>query len=70
MTHDVTVPFCMQELSISKTIEQLFHVDNDKGKLGICYDVISGCNLMVKLGLMDDFESQVLQWDGITVPIK
>ena len=28
------------------------------------------CNLMVQLGLLDEFKSQVLQWDGDTVPMK
>ena len=30
--------------------------------------MIIGRDLMVQLGLSDDFKCQVLQWDGETVP--
>ena len=28
------------------------------------------CDLMVQLGLLDNFRCQVLQWDGATVPMR
>ena len=49
--HGVKLPFCMLEFSIRKIIEHRFHVDNDKGELGIGYDMIIGCDLMLQLGL-------------------
>ena len=67
MTHAVKVPFCMPKFSISKMILNHFHVDNNEGESVIGYGIIIGSNLMVKLGLSDDFKSQVLQWYGITV---
>ena len=27
-------------------------------------------DLMVQLGLLDDFKHQVLKWDGVTVPME
>ena len=50
-THGVKLNFFMLELSIRKKIEHRFHADRDKGKLGIGYDMIIGCDLMVQLSL-------------------
>ena len=69
-THDVKVNFCMTELSSSKIINHQFHVDNEKGELGIGYDMIIGRDLMVQLGPTAEFKRQVLQWDGATVHMK
>ena len=69
-THDLKVPFCMPELYGRKIINHLFHVDNDEGESVIVYDMIIGHDLMVQLGLMDDFKRQVLQWDGTNVHMK
>ena len=60
----------MPEVSSSNIIDHHFNVDNDKGESGIGYDVIIGRYMMVKLGLLANFEHQVLQWDGATVPMK
>ena len=54
----------MTEFSISKIIEHCFHFYNNKGELDICYDMIIGSDLMVKLFPIEDFKPQVLQWDG------
>ena len=70
MTHDVKVPFCVPEFYISKIILHLFHFDSNEVKLGIGYDMIIGRDLMVQLGLLGDFKHQVLQLDGVTIPIK
>ena len=68
--HVVKVPFCMPEFSSSKIILHRFYVYNDKGKSGIGYDMIIGRDLMVQQGLLSEFKHQVLQWDGVTVPMK
>ena len=60
----------MAYFSISKIIEHRFNVDNEKGVLGIGYDIIIGHDLMVQLGLPDKFKHQLIQWDGVTVPMK
>ena len=60
----------MPEFSSSKIINHCFHVDNDKSESGIGYDMIISRDLMVHLGLMDDFKRQVLQWDDATVHMK
>ena len=54
-THDVKVPFCMPYFSSRKIMNYRFHVNNEKGKSDIGYDMIIGHNLMVQLGLTDDF---------------
>ena len=69
-THDVKVPFFMLELSSSKIINHHFHIDNDKGESGICYDMIIGHDRMVQLVLTTNLKRQVLQWDGDTVHMK
>ena len=60
----------MTEFSISKIINHCFHVDNNKSESGIGYDMIIGRDLMVQLGLTEDFQRQVIQWDGATVHMK
>ena len=68
--HDVKVPFCMSDFSIIKIIENCFHIDNNKSELVIGYDMIIERDMMVQLSLSDYFKRQVLQWDGLTVPVK
>ena len=60
----------MPEFSSSKIINHCFHIDNNRGESGIGYEIIIGRDLMVELGLTDDFKRQVLQWDGATVHMK
>ena len=60
----------MPEISSSKIINHRFHVDNNKGELGIGYDMIIVRELMVQLGLTENFKRQVLQCYGATVHIK
>ena len=60
----------MPELSTSKIINHCFHVDNNKVESGTGYDMIICRDLMVQVGLTDNFKHQVLQWDGSTLHIK
>ena len=48
-THGVKLNFCMLELSIRKIIEHRFHVENDKGELGIGYDILNTTNARCSL---------------------
>ena len=41
-----------------------------KGESGIGYAMIIGSDLLVQIGLLAEFKHQVLQWDGVTVPMK
>ena len=61
ITHNIKVPFCMPEFSISKIILYHFHVDNNEGESGIVYDMIIVFDLMLQLGLSDNFRCQLLQ---------
>ena len=53
-----------------KVISYHFHVDNDKSKSGIGYEMIIGHNLMLQLGLLAEFKRKVIQWDSVTVTTK
>ena len=68
--NEIKVHFCMSEFSSIKIMEHLFHVNNNKGESGIGYDMIIGRDLMLQLGLLANFKRQVLQWDGVNVPMK
>ena len=70
MMHDVKVPFFMSEFYIRKIISQRFHIDKNEGESGIGYDMIIGRALMVQLDLSAEFKRQVLQWYGVTLPMK
>ena len=70
LAHDVKVPFYMPDFYSSKMINHCFHVDNEKGELGIGYDMIIRRDLMVQLGLTANFKHQFLQYDGTTLNIK
>ena len=70
MTHDVNVPLCMQEFSRRKIMSHHFHIDNNEGESGIGYDMTIVRDLMVQIGLLDNFKCQLLQWYGDTVPMK
>ena len=60
----------MPEFSSSKIINHHFHVNNNKGDLGIGYSMIIGRDLMVQIGLTANFKHQFLQWGGATVHMK
>ena len=59
--HDIKVHFCKPDFSIIKIVQYRFHIDNNEGELGIVYDIIIGCDLMVQLGLSEDLKYQFLQ---------
>ena len=69
-THDVKVPFSVPEFSITKIVLHQFHVDNDKDKSEMGHEIIIVGDLVVKLGLPDEFKLQFLQWGGINIIMK
>ena len=62
--------FFMAEFSIRHIISHHFQDDKNKGESGIGYYMIIVFDLVVQIGLSDDFKHQVLKWDGATVLIK
>ena len=60
----------MPDFSSREIISHRFQVDNNEGESGIGYEIIIGHDLMVQLGLSPDFNIQLLQRDGFTVPMK
>ena len=69
-THGVKVPFIMTEFSTRRIITHHFHIDNSGGNTGIVYGMITGRNLMLKLGLKANFGRQILECDDSVVPMK
>ena len=60
----------MSDFYSSKIISNHFHVDKNKGYLGIGYNIIIAHDLMVQIVSMTDFKRQVLQCDDAAVPMK
>ena len=60
----------MPEFSSSKIISHFFCIDNNSGESVIGCDMIIVRDLMVQLCLLDDFNHQVLYWDGAKVTMK
>ena len=60
----------MPYFSSSKIKLHRFLLVNNEGKSYIGYEIIIGRNLMVQLGLSDEFKHQFLQWDGDKVLMK
>ena len=59
----------MAFFSISKILPHQFYVDK-KGESENGYAMIIGREIMVQIGLMEDFKRQVLQWDVYAIPMK
>ena len=66
-TQNLKMPLYIPEFYIRKIILQQFHVDNNKGELGIGYDMIIDSELMIYISLADNFKCQLLHWYGTTV---
>ena len=60
----------MLYISIRNIISQRFYVDNNKGKLVIGYYITIDHELMSQIGLVGNFERQVVQLDNVSLPIK
>ena len=60
----------MLYISIRNIISQRFYVDNNKGKLVIGYYITIDHELMLQIGLVGNFERQVVQLDNVSLPIK
>ena len=56
-THDDKVHFSMLQFSSSKIINHWFHVDNEKLKSGIGYDMIIVHDLKLQLGITESLKS-------------
>ena len=65
-THDVKMPSFMPDFYSIKIILHRFHVDSNEEESGIGCDIIIVCELVVQLGLSENFKHQVFQWDGAT----
>ena len=68
--HDVNIQLCMPGFSGSKIISHQFHIDNDEVELGIGYGMIIGKGLMVQLGMIADFNENILEWYKYLLHVK
>ena len=62
-THDVKLSFFMPYFYISNIINHCFHVDTNKGELGIGYAMIIDCDMMVQIDLTADLKCHTI--DGL-----
>ena len=60
--------FILKEFHENKSIKWNLHVDSTPSPH--CYDMILGCNIMSKLGIMLHFKDQTMTWDDLTIRIK
>ena len=60
----------MLKVFSSKIINHCFHINNDKGELGIGYDRIIVHDLMVQLSQIADFKPEILQGYGEKLPME
>ena len=57
----------MPYFSSRKIIKHLLHVDKEGGYSGIGYDMIICHELMLYLGMVENFRYKVLAWDNSVV---
>jgi hypothetical protein len=65
------VTFSLPEFNLKKQMytSWAFHVD-DRSESSSTYDMIIGRDLLGKLGLIMNFNGQMVTWDTDTIPIK
>jgi hypothetical protein len=63
-----TTNFILNEFYESKVIEWILHVDKTFGPHR--YDMIIGRDLMSQLGIILDFDGQIMTWDESTIKMK
>ena len=68
MSKKCKTTFILKEFFENKSIEWNLHVDSTPGLHR--YDMIMGCNIMSKLGIMLDFKDQTMTWDDSTINMK
>ena len=60
----------LDDFSGSKEVEWKFHVDESGvSNHSLGYDVIISLNLMCELGLIVNYKTKVVEWDGTKIPI-
>jgi hypothetical protein len=59
------IDFTFPELSMSKKVTWICHVDEKSQSDQVMYDMIIGMDLLVKLGIHVDTESRLIRWEVI-----
>ena len=70
MANYAKVPYLIPNFSTGKITFHRFNVDSNGGESGIGYDMIVFRELMVQLGLNENFKCQVIKWYDAALPIK
>ena len=69
-TRQALVDFSFPELSGSKKVTWICHVDDKTDKSKTLYDMIIGMDLMTTIGIMVDTKEKVIKWEGHMTPLK
>ena len=56
--------------AIEKIIPRHFHVNNSELYQDLCYEIIIDCDLIVNLGLIVDFNNNIIECYGAFLPMK
>ena len=64
------VDFKFPELSTSKEVQWVCHVDETTDPNLAQYDMILGMDLMTKIGIVVDTERKVVRWERMETPLK
>ena len=64
------VDFKFPELSDSKKVTWICHVDGSTPKDKAMYDIIIGMDLMTEIGIVVDTDAKEIRWEGHTTPLK
>ena len=62
--------FKFPELSNSKTVTWICHVDDKTSPERACYDMILGMDLMTHIGMFVDTERKTVRWKTHEIPLK
>jgi hypothetical protein len=69
-TNKAMIEFKLPELSISRKVTWLCHVDESSNKDQAQYDVILGMDIMTKIGLSVDTAEKCISWEHASTPLK
>jgi hypothetical protein len=69
-TRKALIEFKLPELSTSKKVTWLCHVDESSNNDQALYDVILGMDIMTKIGLSVDTAEKCITWEHASMPLK
>jgi len=67
---EVKVNFSLPEFNDNKVINWKFQIDENDSEEGIGYDIILGRDAMSELGIVIDFNDEIISWDHVTITMR